>query len=300
MFNSGSDGFTMPVVPQCYGNNGGLFGGDGYGGGWFWIIIILLFAGYGWGNGNGWGNGSGSVMDSYVLNSDFSTLSRQIDSGFSNTNGLIINSADQLQRQVTSVADGICSLGYDQLGQMNNINNTVTSTGQNILNAINNSSINAMQDTNALTAQLTSCCCDNRAATKDLQYALATQSCATDNLISTSFGNLRYDMAAQDCAIKQTVNDVGRNLADVQNANTQAVLAAIQSIKDDAKDEKIASLQSQLSDARLIANNNAQTAIFTDAINDAVSKLTPPTPIPAFSVNPPFVYSGCGCSSCGC
>lgn len=130
---------------------------------------------------------------------------------------------------------------------------------------------------------MASCCCDQRYET------------------ATKFADLNYNIATQDCATRQTVNDVGRNLADVQNANTQAILAAIQSIKDDAKDEKILSLQNQVSDMKLIANNNAQTTIFTNAINDAVQRLQPPMPIPAFQVNNPWQYSGCGCNTgCGC
>lgn len=273
MFNNGTP-FSMNVAPT--GN--GAWGNDSA---WIWIILIfaIFFNG-------GWGNNSGGVQDQYVLASDFATLQRQIDSTSTNTNNLVMTNADQLQRQVTSIANGISSLGYDQLNQMNNINNTINSS------------------TNALSTQLANCCCTNR-------YEALQNANTTQNLISNGFAQTNYNDATNTCAIKTQIGELGtalatqmatstRDITDVQNANTQAILSSIQALKDSAKDEKIATLQNQLSDARLIANNSAQTVAIQEAITQAVTKLTPPAPVPAYSVAAPFPYTnGCGCS-CGC
>ncbi len=285
---------TMPVTP-C-GNNDGFGGGWGEGG-WFWIIlIVLLFGGWGYGGYGGFGGArateSTSVYEGYVLNNDMSILNRAI--------------ADQtllVDRKFEGVTNGLCDGFYTTAQQINGVTQSIADSNYAIQNAITQTQINAMQNQNALQTQIAGCCCDNKALLADVQYNMATQNCATNNAINTNFGNLRYEMAAQDCQIRQTVNDVGRNLVDVQNGNTQAILAAIQSIKDDAKDEKIATLTAKLSDARLIANNNAQTAVFTTAINDAVERLTPKPPVAAFQVPAPWQYSGCNCgynNGCGC
>lgn len=298
MFTNNSSPFTMNVEPAGSGNG---FFGDGNGS-WIWLIVILvlLFGNNGWGNGYGYGGGGymrggydmpvivnaggygatgfgGQAGGDYILASDISMLSRQMSDGFNNQ-----------ERRTDAIINGVSNLGYTQQTLANNIMTQMSNNAVNQMKDVFALQTQMNNNTNALTAQMTA----NEAARQAC-------CCATDTLIGTSFGNLKYDMAAQDCATRQTINDVGRNLADVGNDNTRAILAAIQSIKDDAKDEKIASLQAQLSDAKVIANNNAQTTIFTNAINAAVERINP-CPIPAYTVNPPYQYTGCGCHTCGC
>jgi len=283
MFNSSfGTPFTMPVAPA--GNGYGY--GDSFGGWFFWIIILILLF-----NGNGWGNNgqASTVYEGYVLNNDMSQLARQIS-----------DSTAMTERKLDGIANGICSLGYDQLNQMNGINNNVVASTNAIQGSLTDARIAAMQNQNALQTQISQCCCDNRAATKDLQYSMANLSNGTNTLIGNNFAELNYNLATQDCNTRRTVTDTGREIIMSQDNSTRAILAAIEGLKDSQKDEKIATLQTQLSDARLIANNNAQTAVFTAAINDAVAKLTPVSPVPSYSVPAPFPYSGCACSGCNC
>lgn len=252
MFNNNNVPFTMPVQPAGTGTG---FGDTG--GGWFmwFLIIILLFAG--WGN-NGWGNGGGGVQENYVLTTDMATMERKID----------------------DVNNGLCNGFYTQAQLVNGVTQSIADSNYTIQNAITNNRIAAMQDMNALTAQMNA----NEAARQAC-------CCETNNLLATNFGNLKYDMAAQDCQIRQTVNDVGRNLADVQNENTRAVLAAIQGIKDDAKDAKIAELTAQINRLDLAASQQAQNAYLIDQLGCK-------PPIAAFQVAPPWQYinGGCGCN----
>ena len=144
------------------GNNDG-FGGNGS---WLWLIVLIaLFGGWG-GNGLGVRNG---VTDGYILNSDFAQVESKLD----------------------SVNNGICSLGYDQLAQMNGINQNVSNVGFAIQNAITQDTIANMQNTNAIGGQITSlsnqlaqCCCDNRQQLSDLKYTIATEDCATRQAIA--------------------------------------------------------------------------------------------------------------------
>lgn len=125
-------------------NNNDGFGGNGFG--WIWILLIFaVFAG-GWG-GFGFGGGMGGAQgaaQNYVLSSDFATLQRQLSDGFGSE-----------ERKLDSISNGICSLGYDQLAQMNGINT-------NILTQANAGQMAMMQGFNGLTSQIADCCCQNR------------------------------------------------------------------------------------------------------------------------------------------
>lgn len=143
------------------GNNDG----DGFGNGNGWWVLIILFAIFGgWGNG-GFGGGYGGGQAVY-------------DTGAGMQRGF---DTSQIIAKLDGITNGICNLGYDQLAQMNGINTNILQTGFGITNAIQADTVANMQNTNAISRQLADCCCDNRAAIKDLQYNLATQSCALGN-----------------------------------------------------------------------------------------------------------------------
>lgn len=139
------------------GNDNG-FGGNGS---WFWLIILIVLFGWG-GNGFGYGGGRGGVQQDYVLTSDIATIERKLD----------------------EQNNGICNLGYTQAQLINGVNTNVSNVGFGIQNAITQDTIANMQNTNALSAQLASCCCENKAQLADLKYTMATESCATRQAIA--------------------------------------------------------------------------------------------------------------------
>lgn len=236
-------------------DNDGMFGSNGS---WLFAIIILAVI-FGWGN-NGWGaNGSAGAIDNYVLNSDFSTLSRQIDSGF-----------DGLRQQSASIANGICSLGYDQLAQFNGINTNVLSTTNALQNTIN-------ENSNALQAQLSQCCCQNR-----------YDALQNTNSINNSLADIKYTMATDTCAVTTNANNNTRDIVDSQNAGTQAILAKLSAMESNAKDEKIAQLTAMNTDLRFQASQNAQNNVLINTLR--------PSPIPAYAVANPY---GCNCGMYG-
>lgn len=102
-------------------------GGMGWGGDWFWgiILIALLFNNGNW--GNGWGNGGnfgGGFIPNAVANSYTDSA---IQRGF-DTQAVIT--------KLDGINAGICSLGYDQLAQMNNLNMSVATGFHGVDNAI--------------------------------------------------------------------------------------------------------------------------------------------------------------------
>jgi hypothetical protein len=139
---------------------------------------------------------------------------------------------------------------------------------------------------NSLQGALQNCCCENRAATADLKYTVATEACAD----------------------RQAVTDALFNVTTSQNAGTQQLLNAIntgiQSIRDDICQEKIENLKARNQQlqmqgylASLAASQNAQTGqILTDnaAQTTALLKSLNPAPVPAYIVSNP---NGCNCGN---
>lgn len=196
---------------------------DGFGGNNGWWVLILLFAIFGgWGNG-AYGGGAG-VDTNYVLNSDFATLQRQID-----TLGSDLKSSN------VSIGNGISSLGYDQLNQMNGINTNIAAS------------------TNALTAQMTAlgtqlqqCCCDNR----------------------SEIAQVKYDMATQTCATQRAITDAAQQIIANDNANYRQLHDENVAIQMAAKDERIASLTAQINALNLAASQQAQNAYLIDKLGN--------------------------------
>ena len=234
---------TMPVQPMNYGNGGygGAFGNDGL----FWIVILFLFAMMGgWNNGGGFGNGD--VQRGF----DQATLT----SGITGINSSICNGFAQAE-----IADNARQVA--NLTQMFN----------------NQMSIN--QGLDALQAQLANCCCENRAATADLKYTVATEACA--------------DRAA--------VSNALRDVLEAGNANTQRIIDKMCQQEIDTLKAQNAALQTQLHLANLAASQNAQTAAITadnHAQTMALEQYLNPVPIPAYMVqNPNCCTQTCGCGT---
>ena len=163
--------------------------------------------------------------------------------------------------------------GFDQAALVNGINGI-----QNTLVANQNANTANM---NALGMSLQNCCCENRLATAELRYTVANEACA--------------DRAA--------VGDALQAVTAQNNANTQRILDQMCADKIDAKNEKIADLQNQLTMAQLAASQNAQTAAIlanNEAQTAALEQYLSPVPRPAYVVQNPnccgnYYTSGCGC-----
>jgi len=248
-------GMYMPVAP-AYGGNGG-FGGFGDGG--WWIILLFLVLGGGmWGGMGGYG-GMGGMYGLYPwLNN-----SQNINDGFRD---------QMLGTQVASIGDKITS-GFGDVA-------TQLCGGFAGVNAnITNASINDMQQTFALQSALQQCCCDNRAATADLKYTVATEACA--------------DRAA--------VSDALRDVIAANTASTQRILDQLCQDKIEQKNDTIAQLRSELMYARGQASQDVQTAAIQAgqrALANEVEQYVLPTPRPAYIVQNPNCcsqFTGCGC-----
>lgn len=264
MITTNSTPFTMPVQPAC--NSG--FGGNGMWGDGSWLFIILILLIFGWGNGNWGGNGFGggqstSVYEGYVLNNDFSQLSKQISDTYNMTD-----------RKFEGIANGMCSMGYETQGLINGVNTNIMSVG------------------NAIQTQLAQCCCDNKSAIADVKYTIGSTGAEISRGVERGFADTNYNLADKFCQTNFNMQNNTRDVIDSNRADTRAILDKLCQMESNAKDEKIAELTARNADLRLAASQAAQN-------NYLVDKLGYKMPIPAFQVPNPFCNCNCNQNFCG-
>ena len=141
-----------------------------------------------------------------------------------------------------------------------------------------------------LTSNFSSCCCENRLATADLKYTVATEACADRAAVNDGIRDL---MAANTANTQAIVNST--------NAGFTAIMDKICQLELDGKNAQIAELQSQLNEANRRASQNDQTAQILAsqaAQTAALEQYLAPTPRPAWIVQNPNCCTqnfGCGC-----
>lgn len=223
-----------PAMPMAVMNGNG----DGMENGWWaWILFAMLF---GWGgNGNwGWGNGGGNAT---------TAIDASLQRGFDTQT--IIGKLDRL-------GDGLCSLGYDQLAQINGVNSNIFQTGAGLQQSITQAQIADMQSFNALSRQVSDCCCKN------------------ENQIM----QLKFDMSQSDCSIKTLINQIAQQLQWGQQSGlrdlSDLIRGEFSTLRNEQKDAIIADLRSQLNNC---GRDNALQSLYQQLINTLQ-----PTPVPAF------------------
>jgi hypothetical protein len=279
---------VMPVAPM-YGNNGMGFNGD-----WSsWIILFLIFGMFGgWGNGFGGGGFDGGLYP-WMNNSN------QINGGFRDQ--MLNTSVQGIQNGITAgfgdVQSALCGGFAGVNASINGAQNAISAQmyGNTIADLERSFAAQTaqMQGMNGLQSQLAQCCCDNRAATADLKYTVATENCADRTA------------AAQNT----------RDIIDAQTRGTQAILDKLCALELDGVKGQLAQaqrenvgLQNQLNMATLRESQTAQNAFIQQGFSNEVDALynrlnscpVPTTPVygrtPIFTC--PGQNTGCGCG-CG-
>ena len=162
--------------------------------------------------------------------------------------------------------------GFDQaavMGQLGQINSSVTAGFANAETAANARQMTDMQQMFNLSTQFGNCCCENRLATANLQADIAREACASRQAVADGVQSIK-DMMCQD--------------------------------KIDAKNEIIANLRQQMNMMQLTASQNAQTQalIANNELQTAnLEQYLAPVPRPAYVVQNPNCcgqnfYNGCG------
>lgn len=290
--DEGGVGFSMPVAPAAYGygmpyagNNGGLFGG---GDSWLGILFLIALCngGFGFGGfGGGWGamgmmngmygmgidylypwlNNSEHISDGFrdqQLNTQVGNIQNAITSGFGDVQTALCGGFAGVNASINGAQNALAQQLYtNQLADLERSYAAQTANTQGLTN---------------LSAQLAQCCCDNRAATQDVKYTIATEAC---------------------------------NTRAANTANTQAILDKLCQLELDGLKQDNANLRTQLNMANLAASQTAQTAELRQSgatqLNQLISELRScPIPSqPVYGNSPIFtcaqnVAGGCGCG-CG-
>lgn len=286
---NGGNEMIMPVQPMGYGGNWGfpMYGGyggfgNGFGGDWSAIIIIFLFAAMFGGFGGGFGNGFGGFDGAFpwLLNGQ-AGINANTNAGFDNA-----AVGSQLNSIQTAINTGFSNA---EVAGCNRAMDAMQTAYTNQIADLNRSfdaqtAITAGQ--NAIQSQLAQCCCDNELATANLSALVQRENCADREALSNGI----------------------RDIITAQTAGTQRILDVLCQDKIDAKNEKIAELQTQVQMQNLAASQTAQTAqLMADntAQTAQLIQRIAPYPTPSFLVGNPYGYgnyygNGYGWNNCGC
>ena len=241
------------------GNNGnGMWGND-----WAWIIILLLFGygrnGFGGGFGGGYGNGGCGAP-----------CATQADVRAAVDQQTLISKIDQ---QTYGLADSFTAL-----------NNTLNNNFRGIDNAICTLGYQGAQHTSEISRQLAECCCDTRAAIKDVAYGNAMNTNQLDRRISDCCCDIekmnlqnRFDAQAYNCNTLQAIDKLGDRIIDYMVT------------------EKTQALRDENQALRLAASQAKQNEYLIERLNPNAC------PVAAYVVQPPqpvtFATNCCGQTS---
>jgi hypothetical protein len=302
----GNGGLSASDVALIQDRNNGGFGGFGDNGAW-WIILFLIFAMGGWNNnGGGFGgcNGFGGAGNEYAwLSNGQKEIMQNTNQGFNTLQ--LGNQLNDISNSVQGISTQLCGCCGDIQNSLCNgfagVNQTVSSGFANAETAANARQMANMnqnfanqtamlQGFNQLGSQFADCCCENRLAT-----------CQTQNIVQNEGNATRFADANNT-----------RDIIDSQNRNSQAILDKLCQLELDgvkaqveAKNDRIAELQQQLTNANFRASQTAQNAFISQGFSNEVDALynrLNSCPIPATPVygrTPIFTCNNNGCG-CGC
>lgn len=283
MFNT----MAMPSLADIAAVSGNRNNNGGWGDGNGWWVLIILFAIFGGWGGNGYGNGNGRGNDCCCNGGNFGGWgafdAAALQRGFDNS-GVI--------QKLDGINSGICSLGYDQLNQMNGINTNIMQTGFGLQQAINQDVVAGMQNTTTITNLIQSCCCDLRSGLKDLQYTMATDTCALKNEIHGVGDMLNNTINWNSRNLSDTIRD---GFAEMQRQNDQRYIAELERKLNNC--DRDSALQGTASYIINAVNPRSQPAYLT--CNPNTGNVWPMT---TNAIPVQYVNQGCGCNqnSCGC
>lgn len=279
MFNSGSPSLAdIAAVTDGNNRNNGGFGMDG---GWWAIIVLLaLFGGFGgnWGNNRGGNSGCGETVViappmGYGYSGGMGFAEAAVQRGFDNQ--AVVSKLDGLNA-------GVCSLGYDQLIQMNNLERAGSNNTFAILNGQRDGQIAMMQGFNAMERQVADCCCENKMLNMET----------------------RFQMQQDTCDLKSAIYNSTRDITENDNANfrqlNETVRNGFNTLILNQKDQYIAELERKLNACDRDSALQGTASYIINSVRPAAVPAYPaanPNGMGNWSQN---VLQGYGNSNCGC
>ena len=254
--NGGSKFDITALLPGMFGSNRGVDPGllallnqgrnnqDAWGGGcWFVWIILMWFI---WGNngffGFGGNRGGGCNGLPLALNGDAGReLLMQAIQGNSDAIRQLSSSFNCSTQQMQTA---LCNLQ----SAISQVGNQVGLTGTQIINAIQSGN-------NSVITQIADCCCKTQNAITTMGYQNQLANCEQTNTL---------------------VNNANQNalsLRDGATANTNAILSKLSEMQNQAQQDKIASLTSQLTAAQSEISQRNQNATILNNVSQQIAPL---------------------------
>lgn len=256
-FGSGLDFATF--LNTAINRDDGMFGNNN---GLLWIFLLLLFGGW---SGNGWNRNSnpatdvavGEAVQKAVTEARTNGLSDQVIVDAVKGNGAAINQlATTLNCDINSIKNTLCALDKSIL----QVSNQLGMSTQQIINAVQAGNCE-------ITRAIENCCCTTKQLITELSYGNRIQNMEQTNQLTT--------------LINAGVNQIGNRI----DAQTLAMNAGFQGIKDYLTGEKISALQlenSQLRQTNVIqAVVDAATTPIQTRVQEILARV-PSAPVPAY------------------
>ena len=277
-----SDTKTTYIMPDQTGFGGNdlatfaLLGGGagGFGGNGMWnnpfMYLVWLYM-MRWMNGGDWGQGGDGCYKALEASTQrqIQTLSDQINDN--HTSDLLMaaiqGSTSALQEASTRLGCDINAVASAVQGVRSDIAAVGSQLGfssERIINAVNQGDCGVIQ-------ALKDCCCEtqksiltnnyeNRIAISDASAALKDTVNFVGLQVEKGFSNANYETQAQTCALQNTIRDAG-------TANTNAIIAKLDAMQNQALLDKIDALREKNSEQAVVINNAQQSATFNQMLN---------------------------------
>ena len=251
------------------GSGAGGFGGNGMWNNPFMYLVWMYMMR--WMNGGDWGQGGDGCYKALEASTQrqIQTLSDQINDN--HTSDLLMaaiqGSTSALQEASTRLGCDINAVASAVQGVRSDIAAVGSQLGfssERIINAVNQGDCGVIQ-------ALKDCCCEtqksiltnnyeNRIALSDATASLKDTVNFVGLQVEKGFSNTNYETQAQTCALQNTIRDAG-------TANTNAIIAKLDAMQNQALLDKIDSLRERNSEQAVVINNAQQSATFNQMLN---------------------------------
>ena len=248
-------------------------GAGGFGGNGMWnnpfVYLVWMYM-MRWMNGGDWGNGTNcSGALEAATQRQIQTLSDQMNdnhtsdlimSAIQGNNSAIHDVATRLGCDITAVASAIQGVRSD----IASVGSQLGFSSERIINAVNQGDCGVIQ-------ALKDCCCEtqksiltnnyeNRIAISDATSSLKDSVNFVGLQVEKGFSNTNYETQAQTCALQNTIRDAG-------TANTNAIIAKLDAMQNQALLDKIDALREKNSEQAVVINNAQQSSVFNQMLN---------------------------------
>ena len=215
-------------------NNGGGFGGQN--GIWGVIYLAIVASIFGWNNGGfgGFGGRGGNGLPAELAGNAGRELLMQAIQGNASAINQIASTLNCSSQQIESA---LC-----------NIQNSVGLTGTQIINAIQSGN-------NSVLNQLSSCCCNMLQSIERQGYESRLATCE------------------QTHTLVDTANNNALSLRDGATANTNAILAKLDAMQNQALQDKIAALTAEKTTLQSEISQRNQNATILNAVGQQIAPL---------------------------